>query len=211
MNRTQVGEGPARVAATIRPPDTADLAALGGFFTGLSMRSRVQRFFAPVRLSPAMIRLACGLGADGPAGGTGHSGPDRRPSRSGGTDALVATLGGVIIGHGMAVDRPADRSAPPEGRVTEIGVVVADAWQGQGVGSALVGALISRAQARGVTSLIMDVLPDNRQMLAMIATHWPSARTWRRADCVTIQAALIPEQRAVPPPAARAARLLASA
>jgi len=217
MNRTQVGQGSAREAATIRPPDTADLAALGGFFAGLSMRSRVQRFFAPVRLSPAMIRLACGLGADGPAGGTGHSGPDRRPSRSGGTDALVATVGGVIIGHGMAVDRPADRSAgrtaPPEGRVTEIGVVVADAWQAQGVGSALVRALISRAQARGVTSLIMDVLPDNRQMLAMIATHWPAARTWRRADCVTIQAALVPEQRAVlPAAAARAARrLLASA
>jgi GNAT superfamily N-acetyltransferase len=216
MNRTQVGQGPAREAATIRPPDTADLAALGGFFTGLSMRSRVQRFFAPVRLSPAMIRLACGLGPDRPAG-TGHSGPDRRPSRSGGTDALVATLGGVIIGHGMAVDRPADqsagRTAPAEGRVTEIGVVVADAWQGQGVGSALVGALVSRAQARGVTSLTMDVLPDNRQMLAMIAAHWPAARTSRRADCVTIQAALVPEQRAVPPPAAApaAGRLLTSA
>jgi GNAT superfamily N-acetyltransferase len=215
MNRTQGGQGPARGAATIRPPDTGDLAALGGFFAGLSMRSRVQRFFAPVRLSPAMIRRACGLGADGPAGGTGHAGPDR-PSRSGGTDAVVATVGGVIIGHGMAVDRPADRSAgrpaPLEGRVTEIGVVVADAWQGQGVGSALVRALISRAQARGVTSLVMDVLPDNRQMLAMIATHWPAARSWRRADCVTFQAALIPEQRAVPPPAAALAgpRLLTS-
>ena len=225
MNRTQGGQGPARGAATIRPPDTGDLAALGGFFAGLSMRSRVQRFFAPVRLSPAMIRRACGLGADGPAadgpaadgpaadgpaadgpaGGISHAGPGR-PSRSGGTDAVVATVGGVIIGHGMAVDRPADRSAgrpaPLEGRVTEIGVVVADAWQGQGVGSALVRALISRAQARGVTSLVMDVLPDNRQMLAMIATHWPAARSWRRADCVTFQAALIPEQRAVPPPAA---------
>jgi GNAT superfamily N-acetyltransferase len=226
MNRTQGGQGPARGAATIRPPDTGDLAALGGFFAGLSMRSRVQRFFAPVRLSPAMIRRACGLGADGPAtdgpaadgpaGGISHAGPGR-PSRSGGTDAVVATVGGVIIGHGMAVDRPADRSAgrpaPLEGRVTEIGVVVADAWQGQGVGSALVRALISRAQARGVTSLVMDVLPDNRQMLAMIATHWPAARSWRRADCVTFQAALIPEQRAVPPPAAAPAgrRLLPSA
>jgi GNAT superfamily N-acetyltransferase len=213
MNRTQVGQAPARQAAVIRPPDTADLAALGGFFAGLSMRSRVQRFFAPVRLSPAMIRLACGLGADGPAGGAGHPGQDRRPSHSSGTDALVATLGGVIIGHGMAVDRPADRPAPLEGRVTEIGVVVADAWQGQGVGSALVGGLISRAQARGVTSLIMDVLPDNRQMLAMIAAHWPAARTSRRADCVTIQVALVPEQRAVRPPAAArpARRLLTSA
>jgi GNAT superfamily N-acetyltransferase len=201
MNRTQGAQGSAREAATIRPPGAADLAAVGGLFAGLSMRSRIQRFFAPVRPSPAMIRLACGLGADGPAGGTGQSGQDRRPSRSGGTDALVATLGGVIVGHGMAVDRPTDRptdcsggrTAPPEGRATEIGVVVADAWQGQGVGSALVRALVSRAQARGVTSLTMDVLPDNRQMLAMIAAHWPAARTSRRADCVTIQAALGPD------------------
>jgi GNAT superfamily N-acetyltransferase len=194
MNRTQAECGPAREAATIRPPDTADLAALGGFFAGLSLRSRVQRFFAPVRPSPAMIRLACGLGGpDGPASGSGHSGHGRRPSRTG-TDALVATLGGVIIGHGMAVDRPADRpagrTAPPEGQVTEIGVVVADAWQGQGVGSALVGTLLSRAQARGVTSLSMDVLPTNQLVLAMIAAHWTAVRTHRAGDCVTIQAAL---------------------
>ncbi|MGI8451270.1 MAG: GNAT family N-acetyltransferase [Streptosporangiaceae bacterium] len=184
MNRTQSDQGPAREAATIRPPDTADLAALGGFFAGLSMRSRVQRFFAPIQPSPAMIRLACGFG------GSGVSGHDRRPSRTGGTDALVATLGGVIIGHAMAVERPAGRTAPPEGRVTEIGVVVADAWQGQGVGSALVRALTSRARARGVTSLSMDVLPANRQVLAMIASHWTASRTHRATDYVTIQTPL---------------------
>ena len=68
--------------------------------------------------------------------------------------------------------------------------MVADAWQGQGVGSALVRALLGRAQARGVTSLSMDVLPDNRQVLAMIAGHWAAARTRRDADCVTVQVAL---------------------
>lgn len=200
MKRTQVAQDPARGAATIRPPDTADLAALGGFFAGLSMRSRVQRFFAPIQPSPAMIRLACGLGGpdapgagsgpEGRVGGSGGSGHDRRPSRTGGTDALVATLGGVIIGHAMAVDRPAGRTAPPEGRVTEIGVVVGDAWQGQGVGSALVRALTSRARARGVTSLSMDVLPANRHVLAMIASHWTAPRTHRAPDCVTIQTPL---------------------
>ena len=82
----------------------------------------------------------------------------------------------------MAVDRPADQSDRPDRAarripVTEIGVVVADAWQGRGVGSALVGALIRRAQARGVTSLIMDVLAGNRQALALIAGHWAAART----------------------------------
>jgi hypothetical protein len=81
---------------------------------------------------------------------------------------------------------------PPEGPATEIGVVVADAWQGRGVGSALMRALISRAQARGVTSLSMDVLPANQRVLAIVAAHWPGVRTRRSADCVTVQVALPP-------------------
>jgi hypothetical protein len=78
--------------------------------------------------------------------------------------------------------------------LTEIGVVVADAWQGQGVGSALIRTLVRRAQARGVTSLSMDVLPGNQQVLAMIAGHWTAAHTERSADCLTIQVGL-PLQR----------------
>ncbi len=117
----------------------------------------------------------------------------------------MATVGGVIIGHAMAADRPAGPpTAPagpptaPAGLVTEIGVVVTDAWQGQGVGSALVRALISRAQARGVGSLSMDVLPGNRDVLAMIASHWAAARTRRAVDCVTIEIGLSPAQPAPP-------------
>jgi DNA-binding IclR family transcriptional regulator len=37
-------------------------------------------------------------------------------------------------------------------------------------------ALITGARARGVTSLTMDVLPDNHRVLAMITGHWPAAR-----------------------------------
>jgi ribosomal protein S18 acetylase RimI-like enzyme len=156
------------VAVTIRPPDSADLAALTGFLDGLSIRTRVQRFFAPVRATPAMVRRACGQ-----AGAAGEA------------DILLATHGNVIIGHAMAADR-----ATAGESVTEIGVVVADAWQGQGVGSSLVRALLRRAQARGVTSLSMDVLPDNQQVLAMIAGHWAVARRRRNADCVAIQVEL---------------------
>jgi GNAT superfamily N-acetyltransferase len=180
------------VAVTIRPPDPADLAPLTGFLGGLSTRTLVQRFFAPVRPTPALVRRACGQ-----ASPAGHA------------DVLLATHGSVIIGHAMAADRAAaadradlgDRAAPGDPTaaasragsgesVTEIGVVVADAWQGQGVGSALVRTLLRRAQARGVTSLCMDVLPDNNQVLAMIAGHWTAARTRRDADCVTIEVGL---------------------
>ena len=157
------------MAVTIRPPDPADLASLTGFLAGLSTRTRVQRFFAPVRPTPAMVRRACG-----------------QPGPAGHADILLATHDGVIIGHAMAADR-----ADAGESLTEIGVVVADAWQGQGVGSALVRALLCRAHARGVTSLSMDVLPDNHPVLAMIAGHWAVERTRRDVDCVTIQVGLL--------------------
>jgi ribosomal protein S18 acetylase RimI-like enzyme len=162
VNRTQVGRAASRTAAAIRPAHPADLAALCDFFAGLSVQTRYLRFFAPVTPSPALLRLL--------SGGTGT------------TYAVVATRGDVIIGHAMAADRAGPRSA----RMTDIGVVVADAWQGQGVGSALARALITRAQARGVTSVAMDVLPSNHQVLAMIEGHWPAAHTGRSPGYLTI-------------------------
>jgi GNAT superfamily N-acetyltransferase len=155
----------------VRP---TDLTALSDFFAGLSERTRYLRFFAPVTPSPALLGLL-----------SGHAcGADR-------VDAVVATSGGVIIGHAMATDRagpqnPEEPQDPQGARTTDIGVVVADAWQGRGVGSALVRALISGAQARGVTSVAMDVLPGNYRVLAMIAGHWSAARIDRSPDYVTI-------------------------
>jgi GNAT superfamily N-acetyltransferase len=174
MNRTQVGRIGGLAADPIRPARTADLTAVGDFFAGLSMQARYLRFFAPTTPSPVLLDLLCG------GGGT--------------TDALLATRGAVIIGHGMA----ADRSGPGGTRVTDIGVVVADAWQGQGLGSALVRALITGAQVRGVTSVTMDVLHGNHRARAMITDHWPVARTHRGRDCETIYVPLAPDQRDQP-------------
>ena len=101
-------------------------------------------------------------------------------------DAVIAVAEGVIIGHAMAADRAAFRGE----RMTDIGVVVADAWQGGGIGSALVRALVTGAQARGVTTVAMDVLPGNHQVLAMIARHWPAARTGHAPDYGSIEVRL---------------------
>lgn len=156
MIGTQVAKAAPYPAAVIRPVRPADLAALSDFFAGLSMQSRYQRFFAPVTPGPALLRILSGS-----AGAT--------------VDAMIAITDGGIVGHAMA----ADRAVPLGGRTTDIGVAVADAWQGRSVGSALMHALIPRARARGVTSLTMDVLPGNHRVLAMITGHWPTARIGR--------------------------------
>ena len=170
MSRTQVD----RLAAVIRPACTTDLPALGDFFAGLSVQSRYLRFFSPITPGPSLLNLLCG--------------------GDGATDALLASRDGVIIGHGMA----ADVSGPCGARTTDIGVVVADAWQGQGVGPALVRALITGAQVRGVTTVTMDVMHGNDRALAMIKGHWPGARARRSRDCLTIHVQLADYQERWP-------------
>jgi ribosomal protein S18 acetylase RimI-like enzyme len=83
-----------------------------------------------------------------------------------------------------------DTADPPGAASTEIGVVVADAWQGRGVGSGLMRALASRARARGATTLVMEVMAENRRMLAMIAGRWPDARHDRSGAYITVHARL---------------------
>ena len=150
----------------IRQAGGGDLGGLRDFLAGLSAQTRHLRFFAGVPASAAMLRILAG----------------QRP----GADALVATRNGLIIGHAMAVDT----AGPPGAAATEIGIVVADAWQGQGVGSGLIRALASRARARGATNLVMEVMAENRRVLTMIAGRWPDARYDRSGAYVTVHARL---------------------
>ena len=161
-------------SVVIRPAGPDDAPALRQFFAGLSKQSRYLRFFGPISTpNPALLDLL--------AGGPSH------------VDAVVATAGGAIIGHAMA----ADQAGPGGERRTDIGVVVADAWQGHGVGVALIRALIARAQARGVAMVVMDVLHDNHRALGMITGHWPAARAGRTRDYTTLRLQLpVPGQRA---------------
>jgi GNAT superfamily N-acetyltransferase len=163
VNRTQLGRTDGRATAAIRPVGSADLAALSDFFAELSVESRYLRFFAPVTPAYGLLHLLAG----GPAN----------------VDAIVAVVNGVIVGHAMAADGPED---PCGIRATDVGVVVADAWQRRGVGAELMRTLVIRAQARGVTSLAMDVLPGNRRVLAMIIGHWPDAVIDHRPDSLDI-------------------------
>jgi GNAT superfamily N-acetyltransferase len=162
----------------------ADAGQISDFIAGLSVRSAFRRFFASVaRPSSGLLRTL--TGADGRA------------------DVVVATDGtDVVVGHGMAVDR----TLPDGTLVSDIGLVVADRWQSRGVGSAVLTTLTQRAADRGVSELVMDVLPANDRMLAMIAGRWPEARREAGRDSVMIRARLRSrDQAASRAPAPRAA------
>jgi GNAT superfamily N-acetyltransferase len=164
VNRTQ--EGP-RGGVQVRGASAADCEAIKTFVAGLSLRARFLRFFTPASPpTPAVLRGLCGGGRT--------------------TDVLVATAGGTVIGHAMA----ADSTGPDGSRVTDIGLVVADHWQHRGVGSDLLGLVIARAAARGVSALEMDVLPENRPMLAMISSRWADASYEYGGGSVTVRVPL---------------------
>jgi ribosomal protein S18 acetylase RimI-like enzyme len=179
MSRTQTSTPPGAVrpdeglqdgiegGIEVRAASAADCEAIRSFVAGLSPRARFLRFFTPAATpSPSVLRGLCGAGRT--------------------TDVLLATAAGAVIGHAMA----ADAVGPDGRRVTDIGLLVADRWQQQGVGSDLLRRLIARAEARGVSGLELEVLPENRAMLAMIHHRWADAGYSYGGGAVTVRVPL---------------------
>ena len=159
--------GGARGGIQVRAASAADCEAIRSFVAGLSVRARYLRFFTPAATpTPSVLRGLCGAGRT--------------------TDVLLATAGGAVIGHAMAAD-----AVEPDGcRVTDIGLMVSDRWQGRGVGSDLLEGIIARAAARGVSGLEMEILPENRRMLAMISHRWADAGYEYGGGAVTVRVRL---------------------
>jgi GNAT superfamily N-acetyltransferase len=162
MERTLLGD----TALLRQACPEEDALRISDFVCGLSPEARYLRFFASV--APPSSGLLRAL-----SGGTG-------------ADILLITDGtGTVIAHGMAAD------ATPGDRLTSnIGLVVTDRWQHQGLGRLLLSTLVGRAARRGVRSLVLDVLPDNRRMLGIISRRWPDAPWERTHDAVTIRPAI---------------------
>ena len=87
-------------------------------------------------------------------------------------EAFVALVDDEIIGVGRF-----DRMGP--GADAEVAFVVADAWQGRGVGTALLVRLEERAHAVGVERFVATTLPGNTRMLALLHEgHHPVRVSW---------------------------------
>jgi acetyltransferase len=78
--------------------------------------------------------------------------------------AFVATLPEGGAETEVAVARYVSN---PDGESCEFALVVADNWQGRGLGRRLMEQLIDVARARGLRSMVGHVLAENRGMLAL--------------------------------------------
>ena len=76
-------------------------------------------------------------------------------------EALVAVHEGAIVGVAR-FDRLHD-----DGDEAEVAFVVADAWQGRGLGTVLFEQLAARAREVGISRFVADTLFLNRRMLAV--------------------------------------------
>lgn len=149
----------------VRPIRPHDTALLQRFFAGLSERSRYQRFMQYVsELSPAMLARLTRV--------------DYHREL-----ALLALDGDELIAVG--------RYAPDvDGRDAEFALVVADAWQGKGLGRLLLERLVSAARTAGYEALYGHILEANRDMLDL-ARNLGFAAAGRSGDAVTVKRSLL--------------------
>jgi len=141
----------------VRPIRPEDAAMERAFVNGLSEESRFFRFFYRLHeLTPAMLARFTQIDYDREVALVAVD-------EAGAAPAMVG-----VARYVMSLDQES----------AEFAVVVADAWQGQGVGRNLMARLVAYAKARGLRRLEGRVLRSNRNMLAFIA-----ALGFKSRDC----------------------------
>jgi acetyl coenzyme A synthetase (ADP forming)-like protein len=144
----------------VRPVRADDREALLRFLQQLSDRSRWMRFFSG---APNLERSAT-LAAD----------VDYR-DRFG----LVAIVGDEIVGH-CAYERF-------EGDRAEVAFTVADAYQGRGLGTILLGQLAEAASGNGVDVFVAEVMASNHRMIEVFRDSGFPLTTSVQPGSITIE------------------------
>jgi len=102
--------------------------------------------------------------------------------------------GETVVGHACWVFEPGTAADRP---VAELAAVVADGWQGRGLGGRLLAAVARDATDAGAAAVQMYLLADNRRLLARIGREWPDVRPQRDGTLVVYR---VPAEAVVPWP-----------
>jgi GNAT superfamily N-acetyltransferase len=124
----------------VRPFEPGEEAGLCRFLEAVSAESLYSRFFGTPTPDRAAASLACAQPGD--IALVAQGGPDRS-----------------IVAHAGAFRTGEDRA--------EAAFLVADGWQGRGLGSIMFSRLAAAARERGIATLVAEVLPGNHPMLAV--------------------------------------------
>ncbi len=127
----------------VRPVKEEDAADLSRFFSNLSLESRVFRFFAAVANADSSVKRMVDVDYSSRYGIVAVSGAEHE-----------------IVGHAMYV-------ATERGKA-ELALAVADAYQGRGLGTILLGQLAEAAAQSGIRVLEAVVRPENHRMLEVL-------------------------------------------
>jgi GNAT superfamily N-acetyltransferase len=100
--------------------------------------------------------------------------------------ALIAEDGGKIVGVGR-YDRRDERSE------AEVAFVVADEWQGLGLGRILLRRLADAAKRNGIDTFVADTLAENRAMLEVFRLSGFAVETSSRHEIVHVRISIISE------------------
>jgi acetyltransferase len=127
---------------TIRPICSDDYALEADFIQRLSARSGYQRLLSPRKLTRREIQRFV----------------DIDYSRE------LALIALAVVDNQVRQVGVARYAPEPDGLSHDFGIVVADEWQGRGLGAALLGALVSAAAQAGVQQLTGLTLAENHAM-----------------------------------------------
>lgn len=160
-DRTASGRPAARPVPAVVPGEPSHGEALRAFLRHLSPQTSYRRFVTAAQ--PAdVVDVDVMLAAD----------PCHR--------AFVAVLDDRVVGHAHAV-------ASPDADRVELGVVVADEWQGQGIGPRLVTALLEAEPAASAAELEFLVLAANMPARRLIRRMWPDATGTAEGELVHLR------------------------
>ncbi|MCP2283940.1 Acyl-CoA synthetase (NDP forming) [Promicromonospora umidemergens] len=172
----------------VRPIRPEDADAIQRFQMAQSERSTYLRFFAALQRIPDRMltqlvtvdhvrRTALVAVRPGPADGADDAvGPDR-------TEDVVG-----VARYDVTDDQPGRRTA-------EVAFNIADALQGQGLGSVLLEHIAAAARERGVHRFIAEVLPQNRAMLGVFREAGYAVEQHLDDGVVTVSVDLDPTDR----------------